>query len=136
MLLTKFLKLSPSLASTIILIFFSIFPDIDINNSEIGFIFRPISYELEEHFGHRSITHSFLFLGISSLLFFILFPDYVIYVIIALFSHVFLDMLTYTGTKLLWPLNYRFVIFDGPVITGSSLDYLIAISSWMIYFLI
>ena len=40
--------------------FFSVLPDIDHTRSPIGKLFYPIANYLDRHFGHRTITHSFL----------------------------------------------------------------------------
>jgi len=114
--------------SAIILTIFSILPDIDHSSSVFGRIFRWLSFELEEKFGHRSITHSVF----SLLLVFLLASfskDLSIPIILGYASHLFLDMLTVSGIKLLYPLNYNFVILGGPVSTGSIEDRLIGFSS-------
>jgi inner membrane protein len=133
LLLIRFLKLNLNSIQILILSIFSIVPDIDFSRSELGMIFKPISYKLEEEFGHRSITHSILFILISFLISFPFSNFYSTLILLAIGSHLILDMLTYSGVKLLWPLNHRFVIFDGPVITGSALDYLIGLSSIILF---
>ena len=60
-------------------------------------------------FDHRGITHSWVALALS----YFYFPAFV-----GVASHIFLDMLTYSGVELLWPLKVRFVL-GGKIITGS-----------------
>ncbi len=63
-----------------------------------------------DKFDHRGITHSWLAILIS----YFYFPAFV-----GVVSHIFLDMLTYSGVELCWPLKTRFVIF-GKIVTGSK----------------
>ena len=74
-----------------IAILFSIIPDFD-------------------RFDHRGITHSWIAILIS----YFYFPAFV-----GVASHIFLDMLTYSGVMLCYPIRTRFVIF-GKIVTGSK----------------
>ncbi|MDU2552975.1 MAG: metal-dependent hydrolase, partial [Staphylococcus epidermidis] len=62
-------------------------------------------------FGHRTFTHSLLFIiGISFLLYFIQTPMYyMVAIVIGMFSHVILDILTPRGVKLFYPLPFNIV---------------------------
>ena len=89
---------------------FSILPDIDHTKSLIGKIFYPVAWILSRKFGHRTITHSMLFLGFVWLVMFGLLkfgyiPDSSL-IKIALFStisHFIFDMITISGIPLLYP---------------------------------
>ena len=82
-----------------IAIIFSIIPDIDF-------------------WDHRGITHSIWAILISA----IYFPAFV-----GIVSHIFLDMSTYAGVELFWPIRLRFVIFGGRILTGSKSEYKITL---------
>jgi inner membrane protein len=105
---------------------FSVLPDIDTTKSAIGKICYPVSWLLYRKFGHRTITHSFLFLFFIWALFYALFRFEVIpntdLVKIAVFStigHFVFDMITVSAIPLFYPFyksrcvvpanpNYRF----------------------------
>jgi len=105
---------------------FSVLPDIDTTKSAIGKICYPVAWVLYRKFGHRTITHSFLFLFFIWALFYALFRFEVIpntdLVKIAVFStigHFVFDMITVSAIPLLYPFyknrcvvpanpNYRF----------------------------
>jgi inner membrane protein len=87
----------------------SMLPDIDHTRSIIGKLFYPLAAWLNKRFGHRTITHSFIFLII---LFFIsayiekIFSDNLTYSIILIFaitSHLILDMITMQGVPAFYP---------------------------------
>ena len=89
---------------------FSILPDIDTTKSLIGKVFYPISWILYRKLGHRTITHSLLFLLFVWLVLFLLLKFGIIadsnYLKIALFSligHFVFDMITESGIPLLFP---------------------------------
>jgi inner membrane protein len=90
----------------------SIFPDICHTRSIIGRRFKLISFIVRLLFGHRTFTHSLLFMIIiGALLVFIQSPTrYIVTIMLGLISHVILDMLTSRGVKLFYPLpiNVRF----------------------------
>lgn len=103
----------------------STLPDIDYPFSYMGQMFPRFSNWIYKKFGHRSITHSIywsLLLGILSFVetnFLTLFIGYT--------SHVLLDLFTYTGVKLLYPLNISFTLFEGIVETGKKKDKILAV---------
>ncbi|REH74500.1 metal-dependent hydrolase [Staphylococcus felis] len=101
----------------------SIFPDICHTQSKIGKHFRILSLFIKHMFGHRTLTHSLIFMG---LIFFLLHMlqipiYYMIGVICGMLSHVILDMLTPRGVKLFFPLPIR-VRFPIQFKTGGILD--------------
>ena len=108
----------------------SVIPDIDNTRSWIGKMIYPIAKLINRRFGHRTITHSFLFVGFVwsffySLHYFNVIQDYN-FTKIALFavlSHIIIDMLTLAGVPFLYPFlknscvipgnpNYRFETGD------------------------
>lgn len=92
---------------------FAVLPDIDYPKSIPGRL-CPWSAQIWKRVGHRTATHSLLFLG----LFYIAGPA----AFLGLASHILLDLLTPSGVQLLWPRNTSYVILGGPVKTGSRAE--------------
>ncbi|MEX6340531.1 metal-dependent hydrolase [Staphylococcus arlettae] len=92
----------------------SLLPDICHAQSKIGRRFKFISIIIRLLFGHRTFTHSILFVSIiAALLYMIQTPNYyLITIICGLLSHVILDMLTPRGVKLLYliPISIKFPV--------------------------
>lgn len=94
----------------------SLIPDIDKANTKLGRKVKPLSYTLEHTIGHRTLTHSFLFLFIIS--FIVLkcveafsLPISILYGIsIGIISHFFTDFITKEGIPLLYPYKKKFAI--------------------------
>lgn len=94
----------------IITIIASIIPDIDHPNSPVGKAVLPLSRYINKNHGHRTITHSLLFLGTMTLIVYII-EQYIIgsgaaYSIITfwgIFSHIILDMITKSGVYIFYP---------------------------------
>ena len=103
----------------------STLPDIDYPHSRIGEMFFPLSDWINKKFGHRSLFHSIYWSLLLGGLCFV--ETKFITLFIGYTSHVFLDMFTYTGVKLLYPLNVSFTLFDGFVQTGKSKDKFLAV---------
>ena len=84
----------------------SLLPDICHTQSKIGRKFKILSFLIRLLFGHRTFTHSLLFIGIIGILLHIIDTPiyYEVAIIIGLISHVILDMVTPKGVKLLYPL--------------------------------
>ena len=106
---------------------FSVLPDIDYPKSWLGRLF-PFSAKLNSRVGHRTVTHSALFLGLS----YIVGPA----AFLGALSHVLLDLLTPSGVQLAWPQNTSYVILGGPVKTGSRTEssiclVLLVVSVWL-----
>lgn len=95
--------------------FASLLPDIDHTRSPIGKLFYPISRYLDKKFGHRTITHSFLFLVITTIIVnsFASFHFTLVYVL-AILSHFIFDMVTVKGI----PLFYLF--FKNPCVIPAN----------------
>ena len=90
----------------------SLLPDIDTPKSALGRIF-PFSKIIEHKYGHRQITHSWIFIVLSILFFspFILFLGFLKYagIIIGIISHIMIDMANPSGVPLFYPSPSRFV---------------------------
>lgn len=103
----------------------STLPDIDYPYSYVGEMFSPFSDWICKKFGHRSLFHSIywsLLLGALTIVetkFITLFIGYT--------SHVLLDLFTYSGVKLFYPLNISFTLFNGPIETGKKKDKALAV---------
>jgi len=88
----------------------SILPDIDTTNSWLGKLFYPIAWLIYHKFGHRTITHSLIFLVAVWTLIFALVKfnvvtdnNYIKIVLFALISHYIFDMITVSGVPLFYP---------------------------------
>jgi membrane-bound metal-dependent hydrolase YbcI (DUF457 family) len=81
----------------------SIVADIDEVNSTIGSKLRFLSAIIHFLFGHRTLTHSLLFLGGTYYLIYLLWPNLALAWLIGYSVHIFLDLLT-KGVVLFWPL--------------------------------
>lgn len=111
-------------------IFFSILPDIDTTKSMIGFPLYPISWLIYQKFGHRTITHSVLFLIFVWSTLIVLSKLQIIpdenYTKIALFStisHYVFDMITVSGIPFFYPFfKNRCVIPGNPAFRFKTSD--------------
>ena len=101
----------------------SLLPDICHAQSRIGRRFKFISIIIRLLFGHRTFTHSILFVSIiAALLYMIQTPNYyLITIICGLLSHVILDMLTPRVDKLLYPIPIS-IKFPVQFKTGGLVD--------------
>lgn len=100
------LHLRPDGAAVGIAMAASQLPDLDAPESFVGSLFRPISERLAARFGHRTITHSLVGLGIFSglagpLLF--IKPLWWAAFVLGYLSHLLADSLTVQGVPLYWP---------------------------------
>jgi len=90
----------------------SLLPDIDTPKSAIGRIF-PFSKTIEQKYGHRQITHSWIFIIITVVFFspFIFFLGILKYIsiIIGITSHIMIDMVNISGVPFFYPSSSRFV---------------------------
>lgn len=87
----------------------SLLPDIDHTKSLLGKIVYPLAKWLDKKYGHRTITHSLLFLVLITFL--AMFVERIFYddlsrsliLFFAVLSHLILDMMTVTGIPLFYP---------------------------------
>ena len=91
----------------------SLLPDIDTPKSSLGRIF-PFSCFIEQRYGHRQITHSWIFIVISIFLFspvMLSGNGFVMYagILMGITSHIMIDMVNLSGVPLFYPSPSRFV---------------------------
>ncbi|PSL50628.1 inner membrane protein [Salsuginibacillus halophilus] len=120
--------------------FGGLIPDICHPSSWVGRRTKPISTAVAKIFGHRSITHSLLFLFIIGILTDMIAGTYGSLIqtgmLIGAASHIILDMMTIQGVHLLYPLKSR-VRLPLHTKTGSLLGESFVHSicaGWLIYF--
>ena len=85
----------------------SLIPDIDSPTSAIGKPLKPISKLINKGFGHRTITHSGLWLIPLLIGYFSLKSLFLLGYIIGFLSHLFSDSLTSGGIAWLYPLERK-----------------------------
>jgi inner membrane protein len=109
-----------SYASTGICVLFSLLPDIDTTNSLIGKSIYPIARFINRKWGHRTVTHSLLFIILVVAFFRCLDyfgrlpnPDYSMIAIFAFVSHIVLDMFTLAGVPFLYPFMRNSCVIPG-----------------------
>lgn len=104
----------------------ALIPDICHGGSTIGRKFKVLSKIVNTLFGHRSFTHSLLFLVLIAILLtsFVENESIVMGVLVGIISHLILDMATKNGIKLLYPLKFT-VRFPVTTRTGGTVEYLV-----------
>ncbi|ERN54526.1 metal-dependent hydrolase [Alkalihalophilus marmarensis] len=88
----------------------ALIPDICHIHSKIGRRLPLLSRAISSIFGHRTLTHSLLFLGIWALIFHVFFAEYTMIrdgLIVGMISHIILDASTVRGVRLFYPLDFR-----------------------------
>jgi inner membrane protein len=98
--------------SLLIIVVLSLLPDIDVQSSLFGKLFRPLSRWLNMKYGHRTITHSiFAYIAISLILWlFILLLNSNLSAFVlgfSYFAHIIADTATKDGVRLLSPLDHQ-----------------------------
>ena len=101
----------------------ALLPDICHGGSLIGRKMPLVSKIVNTLFGHRSFTHSILFLVLIAYLLnsFVPFEAVRVGLLVGMVSHLLLDMATRNGIKLLFPINLT-VRFPLTVKTGGSAE--------------
>jgi inner membrane protein len=108
-----------SISSVVAIATFSILPDIDNPRAIIGRCVYPLALLLNRQFGHRTLTHSLLFVFstviLASFLVKICHGNEHLHIIIffSLSSHLILDMLTLHGVPLLYPFRRNTCVMPG-----------------------
>jgi inner membrane protein len=111
----------------------SLLPDIDTNQSTLGKIFQPISKYLDENYGHRTLTHSWLGLGALAILcipFYFWTPSIYFAILIGFISHLIIDCFNKTGIPFFWPSEVYFVLPGNPrwrIEVGSKAETILCI---------
>lgn len=112
-------------------------PDICHGGSKIGRTFPFVSKIINLLFGHRSFTHSLLFLFIISILLnsFVSNESVIAGILVGIVSHMVLDMATKNGIKLLFPLKIS-VRLPITTKTGGAIESVVlaALSLLSVYF--
>lgn len=119
--------------------FFSIIPDICHAGSKLGRKIWPISILIRLIFGHRTVTHSFLFMVLTSVLLYILKVErmYIMCANLGILSHLLLDMMTPSGVTLLFPwkrkIRFPFKFKTGGIIDVSLATTFSVVTMYIIY---
>lgn len=115
----------------------ALIPDICHGGSTIGRKFPIISKVVHTLFGHRSFTHSLLFLLLIGILLnsFVTYEAITAGILVGMISHYILDMATKNGIKLLFPLKIT-VRFPLTTRTGGKVEYVVyaVLSLLSVYF--
>ena len=115
----------------------ALIPDICHGSSTIGRRFTFVSKIISALFGHRTFTHSLLFLLLALALFETIGLNEALSagIIVGMVSHLLLDMATKRGIKLLFPLRVT-VRLPLTTSTGSFTEYVVfaALSLLSVYF--
>ena len=110
-------------------LFASVLPDIDHPSTLLGKLFKGLSKYINDNYGHRTATHSLLFLIVVVIVscfvesIFLSDFDFSLVIGLALFSHLLFDMMTLQGVEFLYPFqkmafvlpanpDYRFRVND------------------------
>ncbi|MCM3610178.1 metal-dependent hydrolase [Planococcus sp. MERTA32b] len=104
----------------------ALIPDICHGGSKIGRTFPVISKVINTLFGHRTFTHSLVFLLLAALLFNAFLPNEAVSagLLVGMASHLVLDMATKNGIKLLFPFKVT-VRFPITAKTGGTAEYIV-----------
>ena len=111
----------------------SLLPDICHTGSTVGRLFPYISKPINKVFGHRTITHSLLFLVILSFLL-----DDTAFkagILAGVIGHYLLDMATKNGIQLFYPLKRR-IRFLLTISTGGKMESVVKIGLSVVVFMI
>lgn len=121
----NFLNINNKLLFFIAILFFSIFADIDYHNSKISRKTRPFSYLINVISKHRGIFHTIYIPILLYLLFTLINTDIANATLLGYISHIALDSLNISGTRLFYPLHNKKI--KGVIKTGSFLENLLFI---------
>jgi len=102
---------TPRPAEALVAVMAATLPDLDHRQSLVGRWFPFISYPLEYHFGHRSLTHSLLLQVLSGVMaWYALPPGFFLALMAGWVSHSWADMMTPSGVAWFWPSRLRCVL--------------------------
>jgi inner membrane protein len=121
--LIDFLKIKNQILFLIIVLFFSIFPDLDEHTSKISKKLRSISYITNSLFKHRSLFHSIWIPLILSSILFSINKIISIAILTGYISHLILDALTIKGLAPFSPIINKKI--KGFIKVNSLLDNLL-----------
>ncbi len=123
LLLLDFLNIENKFVFIVIVLFFSIFPDIDETKSKIGRETKVISRIINFFFGHRGFFHSIYIPLILFTVFYNFNTEIGIAILAGYFSHLFADGITKQGIRPLNPLINKRI--NGFLKTNSLLEKMI-----------
>lgn len=89
----------------------ALLPDLDTAHSGLGRWVKPLSQTLERRFGHRTLTHSLVGMGLLAALtswLLLLSPAVFWWLLVGYLSHLLLDTANISGVPLLWPSRLQF----------------------------
>ena len=97
----------------------AVLPDVDNTSSPVGRVVGPLSYWLNRHYGHRTLTHSVAALIVLTLIF--AFAERAVsghtsltwFFFWGYLSHIILDMCTVNGVKLFYPFHKSACVIPG-----------------------
>src|SRR3989338_10662492 len=120
LLFIKLFDINNQILSVILILFFSVFPDIDRQRSKIGKKFKFTSKLINFLFGHRGFLHS-IFVPLLLFLSLLIIKQDILAraVLIGYSSHLLLDGLTISGIRPLHPIKKK---FRGFVKVGSLIE--------------
>jgi len=121
----KYLNVPNTYLFLLMVCFASALPDVDESSSKIGRKIKPLSWFIEQTFGHRNFFHSiFPLIALFVVFFYILDWNVAgIALLLGYGSHLFIDMFNYMGIGLLYPL-YKGRI-TGFIKTGGIIEHII-----------
>ena len=102
----------------------SLLPDIDTPDSTLGRLIKPVSYAINNKFGHRTITHDILAAIIAFIVSFFVGNQIFFGIMLGILSHLFLDGLTRSGVTFNYLYNAQFFM-DGCSSSGKGIVHLL-----------
>jgi len=123
LILIFFSSVENKFAFVIVALISTLIPDIDTKFSKLGKkkIFRLLQFFIN----HRGFFHSFLFLGLISLIFYLFFPILVLPFVLGYGTHLIADSLTISGIKPFYPFKFK---IKGIIKTGGRIETIIFVS--------
>ena len=116
----EFFNIQNKLIFILIVVFFSIFPDIDERKSKIGRKNKTLSTIINFIFGHRGFFHSIYIPLIFYFIFYYINNEIGIAILVGYFSHLFMDAITKNGIRPLYPIVNKKI--NGFIKTNSILE--------------
>ena len=121
----------------LIVLLFSLFPDIDEEHSVVNRLFGPIGTVVATFSKHRGVFHSvFLYVGLFFVASFYWSNYYAWAILIGYGAHVLGDIITPMGLTLLYPVSsfrIRGMVRAGGVIEGCILIVLMGVVIWKVW---
>ena len=116
----EFFDIKNKLIFILVVVMFSIFPDIDEKKSKIGKKYRWASTIINYIFGHRGFFHSIYIPLALYFIFYYINNEIGVAILAGYFSHLFMDALTKNGIRPLYPIINKKI--NGFIKTNSILE--------------